>query len=82
MGIDEQSAQIEDAGLAALVLIARIHGIAADAAQLRHEAAVTDKAFPEAELVLSARRIGLKARAISIVPERIARTPLDRKSVV
>ncbi len=75
MGIEEQPAQLEDAGLAALVLIARFHGIATDAAQLKHAAAIRSGAFSEGDLVLSARSIGLKARAVSLVPERLAKTP-------
>ncbi|MEA3087954.1 MAG: ATP-binding cassette, subfamily bacterial HlyB/CyaB [Paraburkholderia sp.] len=75
MGFEEQPAQLEDAGLAALVVIARFHGIATDAAQLRHAAALEGCAFSEAQLVLSAREIGLKASAVALVPERLGKTP-------
>ena len=75
MGIEEQPEQLEDAGLAALVFIARFHGIATDASQLRHSAAVRSEAFSEADLVLSARSIGLKARAVPLQPDRISKTP-------
>ena len=75
MGIEEQPAQLEDAGLAALVVIARFHGIATDASQLKHAAAVKSGAFSETELVLSARSIGLKARAVPLVIERLGKTP-------
>ena len=75
MGIEEQPAQLEDAGLAALVVIARFHGIATDASQLKHAAAVKSGAFSETELVLSARSVGLKARAVPLVIERVGKTP-------
>ena len=75
MGFEEQSAHLEDAGLAALVVIARLHGIAADASQLKHAAATDGHAFSEAQLVLSARAIGLRASAVKLVPERLAKTP-------
>jgi ATP-binding cassette, subfamily B, bacterial HlyB/CyaB len=75
MGIEEPSAQLDDAGLSALVIIARFHGIATDAAQLKHAAALRSGAFSEAQLVLSARSIGLKARAVPLTPERLGKTP-------
>ncbi|MFM0277196.1 type I secretion system permease/ATPase [Paraburkholderia sediminicola] len=75
MGFEEQPAQFEDAGLAALVVIARLHGIATDASQLKHAAATDGGVFSEAQLVLSARAIGLKASAVKLEPERLAKTP-------
>lgn len=59
-----------DQWLHGLILLARFHGIAADAAQLRHEAGVGDRDFTETELLLTARRLELKAR---VVPQ-----PVDR----
>jgi outer membrane protein TolC len=50
MGFEEQSAHLEDAGLAALVVIARLHGIAAEASQLKHAAATDGHVFSEAQL--------------------------------
>lgn len=64
-----------DAGLAALVDIARFHGIAADAAQLRHDAAIAG-AFDATDLVLVARRLGMKARIVALRAASISRTPL------
>jgi subfamily B ATP-binding cassette protein HlyB/CyaB len=75
MGIEEQPAQMDDAGLSALVLIARFHGVATDPSQLKHAAAVRSDAFSEAQLVLCARSIGLKARAVALIPERLGQTP-------
>jgi subfamily B ATP-binding cassette protein HlyB/CyaB len=62
----------DDAGVFSLVLIARFHGLAADTDQLRHEAGLTRGAFDEAALVLAARRLGMKARAVRIDAKRIA----------
>ncbi|KVZ24245.1 type I secretion system permease/ATPase [Burkholderia multivorans] len=64
-----------DSGLAALVLIARFHGIAADAGQLRHAAGIKSAAFDDGDLTLSARSLGLKARKVKISVARLARTP-------
>ncbi|MFM0737428.1 type I secretion system permease/ATPase [Paraburkholderia xenovorans] len=70
-----QPTQQEDAGLAALIVIARFHGIAADASQLRHRAALEGSAFSESQIVLSAHQIGLKASAVALVPDRLTQTP-------
>lgn len=64
-----------DPGLAALILIARFHGIAADAEQLRHQFAITNGAATESDLVLAARSIGLKARSVRLASDRISSTP-------
>jgi len=73
--VPQPSARASDAGLAALVLIARYHGIAADAAQLEHAAGARSEAFGERDLALAARSIGLKTRSVKIAPERLAHTP-------
>ncbi|SDG42888.1 type I secretion system permease/ATPase [Paraburkholderia phenazinium] len=65
-----------DPGLSALVLIARLHGVAADANQLRHAAALKTERFGERDLILSARSLGLKARAVTVSEARLAKTPI------
>jgi subfamily B ATP-binding cassette protein HlyB/CyaB len=65
-----------DAGLTGLVSIARFHGIATDAAQLRHAAALGEGRFSERALILSARALGLKARAVALRPGKLPTTPL------
>jgi subfamily B ATP-binding cassette protein HlyB/CyaB len=75
MGNEEPLAQLDDAGLSALVIIARFYGIATDAAQLKHAAALRSGAFSEAQLVLSACSIGLKARAVPLTVGRLGKTP-------
>ncbi|WP_186015281.1 type I secretion system permease/ATPase [Burkholderia gladioli] len=62
-----------DPGLALLVLIARFHGIATDSEQLRHAVAFERDAFGEAELILAARGVGLKARATVFAAHRLTK---------
>ncbi|PMS29869.1 type I secretion system permease/ATPase [Trinickia symbiotica] len=65
-----------DPGLAALIVIARLHGIAADADQLRHAAALENARFDERDLILSARSLGLKVRAVKVSEARLPKLPL------
>lgn len=67
---------VGDPGLNALVMIARFHGIAAEAQQLRHAAGNGQRTFDEHQLMLSARSIGLKARAVKVTASRLKTTPL------
>jgi len=66
------SAAPRDAGLTALALIARMHGIAADEAQIRHQAGINERRLGEVELLRAAKGLGLKARLVDIDPERLA----------
>jgi subfamily B ATP-binding cassette protein HlyB/CyaB len=66
---------VPDPGLGALVLIARYHGITADAAQLRHASGRGAAALGSDDLTLAARSLGLRARRIRARPERLADTP-------
>lgn len=65
-----------DAGLESLVLIVGYHGIPAEAEQLRHAAALHGQRFAEDDLVLAARSLGLRCRAVPLQPDRFARLPL------
>lgn len=65
-----------DAGLSLLVLIAHFHGIPAEPDQLRHAAALQGGTFQEGDLILAARSLGLRARAIPLRADRIDRLPL------
>jgi len=64
-----------DPGLAALVLIARFHGVAVDTEQLKHSFALADDIATESDLVLAARSIGLKARSVKLMADRLSSTP-------
>ena len=66
----------QDSGLECLVRIARLHGVPADAAQLRHEFADTGAALCPRALLRAARRLGLKARWIRSTWARLSATPL------
>jgi ATP-binding cassette, subfamily B, bacterial HlyB/CyaB len=65
-----------DPGLSALVNIARFHGIAADATQLKHAAAGSGGPFSIGELILAARSLGLKARNVLLRAHSLTSTPL------
>lgn len=72
---DAPSADV-DPGLELLVLIAGFHSIPAEAAQLRHNAALQSGVFEEGDLVLAARSLGLRARAVALDVNRLDRLPL------
>ncbi len=65
------SVSATEAGLTALVLIARLHGIAADPAQIRHQAGLGERGFDEEELLRAAMRLGLKAKIVQCSLERL-----------
>jgi len=74
--MDAQSSDYDDAGLIALVLIARFHGIPADAADLRHQAGVGTQRFSPSDLLIAARSLALKARLVSVRFDRVSQMPL------
>src|SRR6185437_15128915 len=65
-----------DAGLWALVVLARFHGIAADPNTIRHRFAADGKPFSESDLLLAARALDLKARCVVTQPARLAKLAL------
>lgn len=65
-----------DSGLACLVMMARLHGVAADPDQLAHEFKVDGKLFGVPEILLAAKQLGLQAKVVKINPDRLTRTPL------
>lgn len=65
-----------DPGLALLVLIARFYGIPAEPGQLRHAAALQGQIFGEDDLVLAARSLELRCRALPLQVDRLSRLPL------
>lgn len=70
-----------DTGLACLVMMARIHGVAADADQLAHEFAPMGKPMGTSDILLAARRLELKARSVKVQSARLAKTPLPALAV-
>lgn len=68
--------RVLDSGLACLVMLARFHNVAASAEQLSHEFAAPEQPFGQAEILLAARKLGLKAKSAKSTVERLERTPL------
>ncbi|MBV8779249.1 MAG: type I secretion system permease/ATPase, partial [Alphaproteobacteria bacterium] len=69
-----------DAGLAALLMMLRFHGIAADGAQIQHRLAGA-RLGPQ-EMVRCAREFGLKAREHRINWRRLGKAPLPAIAVL
>lgn len=69
-----------DSGLACLVMMARLHGVATDPAQLAHEFAV-GKEFGVTEILLAAKRLGLQAKAVKSDSTRLTRIALPAMAV-
>ena len=70
-----------DTGLACLVMMARLHGVAADADQLAHDAGVTGSQWGTSDLLLAAKRLALQAKAVRVDLARLAKTPLPAVAV-
>ncbi|MCC7122228.1 MAG: type I secretion system permease/ATPase [Gammaproteobacteria bacterium] len=65
-----------DSGLACLVRLAHLLGVATDPARLRHEFAPDGAPFTARDIVRAAQWLGLKARRLRSDWSRLARTPL------
>jgi subfamily B ATP-binding cassette protein HlyB/CyaB len=65
-----------DSGLHCLLVLARLHGVAADAGRLRHEFGRSGHRFNDMDLVRAARSLGLKARALDSCWGRLLATRL------
>ncbi len=63
-----------DSGLDALLVMAGLHGIAVDEAKLRHEFGA--ETFTVEKLLLAVKSLGMKARLVNQLPERLDRAPL------
>ncbi len=68
-----------DTGLGALLMMAKLHGIAADEAQLQHAFGYT--AFTSRTIVLASRQLGMTARIVRQPPERLGQVPLPAIAV-
>src|SRR5260221_7757839 len=73
-------AKSDDSGLGALVLLLRIHGIGAEAGQIRHRCGTAT--IGVTEMLRCAKELGLKARASSTKWDRLAGTPLPGIAVL
>lgn len=65
-----------DTGLACLVMLARLHQVAASAEQILHEFANSGQSLGRPELLLAARKLGLKAKVARTSVARLEQTPL------
>jgi len=70
-----------DPGLDCLVIIARIHAIAADADQLAHEFKAEGKPFGQTEILLAAKKLGLQASVVKTPLERLDKAPLPAMAI-
>lgn len=73
--------QTPDSGLLSLVLMARLHSVAADPEQLAHEFGGSGHPFGVAEILLAAKKLGLVAKAVKVKPERLSKSPLPAIAV-
>ncbi|MDD0973947.1 type I secretion system permease/ATPase [Pseudomonas fontis] len=79
MQAQEQQAGVQDVrdtGLMCLVMLARFHNIAASAEQLTHTFAEEGRPLDQAQLLLAAQLLGLKARYARSTATRLVHTPL------
>ncbi len=67
---------LPDTGLLCLVMLARFHGIATEPDQLAHEFADGSNAFTKTEILLAAKKLSLKAKAVSSSLPRLTHIPL------
>lgn len=70
-----ESLPLPDSCLQCLVIMARLHAIAADPEQVRHEFVKGSLMTPD-ELLLASRKLGLVAKLTRVDPARLATTPL------
>jgi ATP-binding cassette, subfamily B, bacterial HlyB/CyaB len=70
-----------DTGLQCFITICRFHNIPADPAQIIHEYVPDGRKFGKEEIMLAAKRIGLKAKTCRMTLERLEKCPLPAISM-
>jgi subfamily B ATP-binding cassette protein HlyB/CyaB len=70
-----------DTGLIGLVMLARFHHVAADPDQLAHEFQADGRPFDTTQVLLAAKRLGLKAKLVQTDYARLERTPLPSLAI-
>ena len=63
-----------DSALACLVMLARFHQVAIEPEQIKHEFASNQGMMTEADVLLAAKKSGLKVKALDTHFDRIERT--------
>ncbi|MBV4532226.1 type I secretion system permease/ATPase [Pseudomonas sp. SWRI107] len=74
--MNEPSTATSDTGLVCMLMLARFYNLAACGEQLAHEFAEGQQPFGTPQLLLAARKLGLKARHVSTHAQRLGHTPL------
>ncbi len=77
-GLPAGGADPVDQPLLGLVMLAQYHGVAANAAQLRHEAGCGDTPLGTPALLLAAKKLGLKAKVVQQPAGRLDRVSTAR----
>jgi ATP-binding cassette, subfamily B, bacterial HlyB/CyaB len=70
-----------DTGLACLVMLAKLHDIAADPDQLAHEFKEDGKPFSKTEILLASKKLGLQSKVVTASIARLDRTPLPAMAI-
>lgn len=70
------SKAVPDAGIACLVMMARLHGVATDPDQLAHEFKLDHAPFSAVDILHAAKKLGLLARRVSPSSDRLSTVPL------
>jgi len=73
---NSNSDNIQDTGLMCLLMLARFHHVAVSPEQLRHEYLQSNQVFDKDNLVLAARSLKLRAKAIKSSIGRLSHCPL------
>lgn len=73
---ETQQNQKLDTGLACLVMIAQFHGVAADAAQIKHAFAIGADGMNSLDILRAAKELGFKAKEANVEFERLKKLPL------
>ncbi|MDP2351991.1 MAG: cysteine peptidase family C39 domain-containing protein, partial [Pseudomonadota bacterium] len=70
-----EAAPPPDPGLACLAMLARFHGVSVEPTQLAHEFG-HGQPFGVTEILLAAKKLGLKAKQVATSTDRLPTTPL------
>ncbi|MDY0038032.1 MAG: type I secretion system permease/ATPase [Zoogloea oleivorans] len=70
-----------DTGLIGLVMLARFHQVAADPDQLAHDFKEPGRPFATTQILLAAKRLGLRAKPVRTDFARLDRTPLPALAI-
>jgi subfamily B ATP-binding cassette protein HlyB/CyaB len=65
-----------DTGLICLLILARLHDLPADGAQLRHQFAQSGQSLSDTDLLRAAKHLGLKAGLVKTTWDKLPGTPL------